>query len=244
MLEQSDTSAGQLDLKPRRCPGRPTHEPPFSKAVRIFVPPETKIGNRGFMAAMRVRILEVLPTHEPPQGRQVLDCASPLALWLGQSGRVESARGLAQSKTLARGRKFMVPMRDRPTVEAPREPPKGFKAFTDWLVPISERLESFGNSGGRAQRFKRRSWASRNSYARPPRCEGRARQGVGCGKVLEAWSSSLEFGGGCAGRCSDAWRVTASASQASHLLGPCSTRSRPRSCGAGTKWPTRAVERA
>ncbi len=43
-----------------------------------------------------------------PKGREVLECASTLALGLGQSGRVESARGLAHcSKTLARGRWFM-----------------------------------------------------------------------------------------------------------------------------------------
>jgi len=47
------------------------------------------------------------PFHEPPKSREVLECASPLALWLGPSGRVESARGLAHSKTLARGRWFM-----------------------------------------------------------------------------------------------------------------------------------------
>ncbi len=46
------------------------------------------------------------PHYEPPKSREVLECASPLALWLGRSGRVESARGLAHSKTLARGRWF------------------------------------------------------------------------------------------------------------------------------------------
>jgi hypothetical protein len=35
--------------------------------------------------------------------REVLDCASPLALW-NNPGPVESARGLAQSKTLSRSR--------------------------------------------------------------------------------------------------------------------------------------------
>ena len=54
----------------------------------------------------------VLPPHGPPMGREVLECASPLALCLGQSGRFESARGLAQSKTLARGRWFMSSKRE------------------------------------------------------------------------------------------------------------------------------------
>ena len=35
--------------------------------------------------------------------REVLDCASPLALW-NNPRPVESARGLAQSKTLSRSR--------------------------------------------------------------------------------------------------------------------------------------------
>ena len=51
-----------------RCPlphPGPTHEPPFSKAVQIFVPPGTKIRNRRFMAAMRVRTSEVETLHEP-----------------------------------------------------------------------------------------------------------------------------------------------------------------------------------
>ncbi len=59
------------------------------------------------MAAMRVRTSEVETHHEAPKVRQVLDCASPLALWLEQSGRVESARGLAQSKTLPGRHWFM-----------------------------------------------------------------------------------------------------------------------------------------
>ena len=62
----------------------------------------------GFMVPMRdSKVVEA--THEPPQGREVLECAPDLsgALWRGQSGRVESARGLAQSKALARGRWFM-----------------------------------------------------------------------------------------------------------------------------------------
>ncbi len=45
--------------------------------------------------------------RERALGRQVLECASPLALWLGESGRLESARGLAHSKTLTRARGFM-----------------------------------------------------------------------------------------------------------------------------------------
>ena len=52
-----------------------------------------------------------LPPQEPPDDRRVLECASPLALWLGSAGRAESARGLAHSKTLARGRGFMGAMR-------------------------------------------------------------------------------------------------------------------------------------
>ena len=43
------------------------------------------------------------PPHEPPHLRKVLDCASPLALSNGGCGS-KSARGLAQSKTLARYR--------------------------------------------------------------------------------------------------------------------------------------------
>ena len=47
------------------------------------------------------------PFHEPcPKNRQVLECASPLALskGFGVIGNVESARGLAHSKTLTRRR--------------------------------------------------------------------------------------------------------------------------------------------
>ena len=49
----------------------------------------------------------LVAAHEPAKGRQVLDCASPLALWLWPSAWVESARGLAQSKTLSRPRRLM-----------------------------------------------------------------------------------------------------------------------------------------
>jgi len=103
------------------------------------------------------------------------------------SGGSKSARGLAQSKTLPRGRKFMVPMRVRRQVEAPHEPPSGFKAFTDCLVRISERFESFGNSFGPVHGFKARSWCSRNSHPGPLlRGEGAAAESLrlpaGCGE--------------------------------------------------------------
>jgi len=105
-------------------------------------------GTRVCASGNTARVLT--PFDEPPKGRQVLDCASPLALWLEPAGRIESARGLAQSKTLTRGRRFMAPMRVWTLeVEAPHESANGFKAFTDWLVLISERFESSGVSCGR-----------------------------------------------------------------------------------------------
>jgi len=125
---------------------------------------------RGGPVRLRVRSRGCVATrwalHEPSLGRQVLDCASPLALWL-PAGRIESARGLAQSKTLTRGRRFMVPMRVPRQVEALHERPEGFEAFTDGLVLISERFESSGNSRGRVHGFKARSWTSRNSHPGP-----------------------------------------------------------------------------
>ena len=54
-----------------------------------------------------VRSPEAQARHEPPKSRQVLECASPPALWLGSAGRAESARGLAHSTTLTRGRTFV-----------------------------------------------------------------------------------------------------------------------------------------
>ena len=43
-----------------------------------------------------------------PRVRQVLDCASPLALWIAPAAP-KSARGLAQSKTLTRQRSLRAP---------------------------------------------------------------------------------------------------------------------------------------
>ena len=74
-----------------------------------------------------------------------------------------------QSKTLARGLGWhsvhSPNARPKLEVKAPRELPNEFKAFTVWLVLISERFESFGNSCGRLHGFKARSWTSRNSHS-------------------------------------------------------------------------------
>ncbi len=40
--------------------------------------------------------------------------------------------------------RFTVPMRGNEAVEAPHEPPKGFKAFRDQNAPIHERFEPMG----------------------------------------------------------------------------------------------------
>ena len=87
--------------------------------------------------------------------------------WSRPSG-LKSARGLAQAKTLARGRRFRAPMRACTLeVAAPREPANGFKAFTGWRGLISGRFESLGNSCGLVQGFKARSWTSGKSHSGP-----------------------------------------------------------------------------
>ena len=45
--------------------------------------------------------MNACPSHKPDARRKVLDCASPLAL--ATTHEFQSARGLAQSKTLTRG---------------------------------------------------------------------------------------------------------------------------------------------
>jgi len=76
----------------------------------------------------------------------------------------------------------MAAMRVRTSeVETFHEPRNGFKAFRDWLVLISDRFESFGNSCDRVHGFKARSWTSRNSHPGP------LGEGWGEGKLNE-WS--------------------------------------------------------
>ena len=148
-------------------PLSPTHEPPKDRQVLDCVSPLALWLGQARRVEKRQRTgavqdarawtevhgpnarpkLEVEAFHESAKGRQVLECASPLALWLGPSAWVQSARGLAQSKTLSRPRRFTASSRVRILeVLPPDEPPQGFKAFKDWRVHISERFEPFGNS--------------------------------------------------------------------------------------------------
>src|SRR6266536_2875011 len=86
----------------------------------------TSTRTKRFMVPMHAEKSRKRALHEPEQGRQVLDCASPLALspptHAGKSGR-----GLPHSTTLsrhatARGR-LMASMRSQEAVEALHEPP-------------------------------------------------------------------------------------------------------------------------
>ena len=92
--------------------------------------------NGRFMASIRVPMSEVFPAHEPSEFRQVLDCASALALCEAQmipyafeSGAAAHAvQDAAASVNVPLW--FMAPMRDFEIVEAAHEPAVVMRVFS------------------------------------------------------------------------------------------------------------------
>ena len=101
----------------------PPHEPPFSKAVRIFVPPGTKIRNRRFMAAMGVRTSEVGTTHEPGKLSQGF-----------KASRDGVCPILEHFEFMGIPSGFMVPRRARMNMKATHEPTRRAARF--WTAPV------------------------------------------------------------------------------------------------------------
>jgi len=126
--------------------------------------------------ALRIQVLR--PTHEPPKDRQVLDCASPLALWLQPGGRIEKRqRTGAVQDARACGRRFMVPMRGPKTVEAPHEPRSSGRESAH---PFGQGTQSRLTSAATVQGFKARI-SSGNSHPGPlPLGEGATSVGPAC----------------------------------------------------------------